>query len=147
MPGALAPVGSIGVQLLVFVCFSIQLFLAVESSSSLHLCIHLIFMSSKMLHWWVTYPSRVLNKCLVYTTAKLRRGLWTHEIGLSPLRRCFCYGLLFLSLYVFACISWWFLLLLFWIAVCQFWERNCTFGFLLVVFWCSCCFKCVLIYL
>ena len=38
------------VQLLVFFASAFQLFLAVESSSSFHLCIRFIFMFSEMLH-------------------------------------------------------------------------------------------------
>ena len=55
------------------------------------------------------------------------------------------FDLLFLSLYVFAGMSW--CNFLFWIAVWPIsWERNCPFGFLLVVCWLWCrCFKCVLL--
>ena len=60
-------------------------------------------------------------------------------------RRCFCCGLLFLSLYVFACMPWWtFILdnrfanlgkkLSFWLSAFEFWL------------WCR-CFKCVIPFL
>ena len=49
---------------------------------------------------------------------------------LAVSRRCFCCGLLFLSLYVFACMSWW--NLYFGQRLATFWERNCPFGFLFV---------------
>ena len=65
-------------------------------------------------------------------------------------RQCFSCGLLFMSLYAFACMSWWFFFFFFfffWISVWPiFWERNCPFGFALVVFWSWCrCFKCILL--
>ena len=191
-----------------------QLFLAIESSSLFHLCIRLIFMFSEMLHWWVRYPSRGLNKYLEYTTVELRArvvflcfsvllalrlprlgkrelmlllfvrlfdlclfcfvgfffllvsgkgcGLWLrHSLDfsltfcghvksieafptphppppqnffLTAPRRSFCCGLLFLSLYTFACMSWWFVFILD-SPLAIFWGRNCPFGYLLVVFW------------
>ena len=54
---------------------------------------------------------------VMYTTAELRARVWPGKIYLNPHpllvkflltipRQCFCCGLLFLSLYVFACISW-----------------------------------------
>ena len=47
-----------------------------------------------------------------------------------------------MSLYVFACMSWWILNS----RLANFWERNLPFVFLLVVFWLWCrCFKCVLL--
>ena len=59
-------------------------------------------------------------------------------------KRCFCYGLLYLSLYVFACMSWWNIFLDSRLAI--FGGRNCSFGYLLVVFWLWCrYFKCVLL--
>ena len=64
-------------------------------------------------------------------------GLWPRKIDLSPHpdvpRRCFFCGLLFLSLCVFACMSWYFILI--WIAVWPtVWERNRPFAFLFIVF-------------
>ena len=67
------------------------------------------------------------------------------RFSLTVPRRCFCCGLLFLSLYVFACMSCWFFLSL--IAIWPLvWDRNGPFGILFVVFWFWCrCFKCVLL--
>ena len=66
------------------------------------------------------------------------------NILLTVPRAYFCCCLLFLSLYVFACISWW----IFYFGLPfghLFLERDCPFGSLLVVFWFSCrCFECVL---
>ena len=75
-----------------------------------------LFMFSEMLHCWVRNPSRGLSKCLAYTTAELRASVVatynlfkpTSNILLTFPRQCFCCGLLFLSVYVFACMSWWF---------------------------------------
>ena len=66
---------------------------------------------------------------------------------LTVLKRCFCYGLLFI---VIVCLCMFVLeKILFWIAVLPlFWGKKlyfCTFGFLHVVFWLWCrCSKCVL---
>ena len=58
---------------------------------------------------------------------------------------CFCCGLLYLPLYVFACLSLGFIFILD-SRLAIFGGRNCSFGFLLVVFSLSChCFKCVLL--
>ena len=68
-----ALIGSIGVQLLVFVCFSISIIsccrdlIVVSSLFSFD-----FFMFLEMLHWWVRNLSRGLNICLVYTKAELR---------------------------------------------------------------------------
>ena len=81
------------------------------------------------------------------------RGLRPRKIDLSPpiiflltiQRRCFCCGLLFLSLYVLACMSWYFCFILDCL-LGNFWERNYHFGFFLVVFWLWCrFFKCALL--
>ena len=45
---------------------------------------------------------------------------------------------------VIDCLFWWFVL--FWVAVWPIFGKNCSLGFLLVVFWLWCrCFKCVLL--
>ena len=155
MPDALVLVGLTGVPLLVSFCLTFQLFLAVESSSMLHLCIRSRRCCTRELEILHADWTNVL--CIPRQNEG--RGLWPRKFDLSshplprPQKYLFCWpfqgGASAVVFYFCHCVS---------LHVCpggifildsrlaNLWERNCPFDFLLVVSWLLCrCFKCVLL--
>ena len=107
-------------------------------------------MFSEVLHWWVRKPFTRTEHILCIPRQNYGRGLWPCKIDLSTPSHPTSHQINILVYYFWHCMS---------LHVCPgnfffildsrlaiFWERNCPFGFLLVVFWLWCsCYKCVLL--